>query len=288
MSESWTIRRVVAWTTEDFQKRGLHSARLEADLLIAEALGIERIGLYMDPDRPLTPQELAAIRVLVGRRRLHEPVAYILGRREFYGRTFKVTPDVLIPRPDTETLVEHALTAAAGAPAGPWVELCTGSGAVAITLAIELPERSGVATDLSEAALAVARHNAEAHQVGERLSLRAGDLCAPLDPSNPAALMLVNPPYIRAGDLSGLDADVRDHEPRMALDGGADGLTFYRRLAAEAGAFLLPGARLMMEVGYDQAAEVAALFAAPQWDGHATHDDLAGTPRVVSVQRSDA
>lgn len=282
MAEPWTVRKIVAWIQADLDKRGMDNARLDADLLVAHALQQKRIALYLDLERPLVESELSAIRALVARRRAREPIAYILGEREFYGRPFEVSRDVLIPRPDTETLVEQTLLLVrAGAPDGPLLDLCTGSGAVAVTLAAELPGRTVVATDISPSALTVAGRNAERNAVSERLELRVGDLFGALREGERFALITVNPPYIGAHEMAGLDADVRDYEPQLALDAGADALSFYRRIAAEAGSFLVNGGALLVEVGHTQAAEVAALFAAQGFRDVRSARDLSGIERVV-------
>lgn len=282
MAEQWTLRRMVAWITADLEKRGNPSARLDADLLVAHALDVKRIALYLDLERPLVDAELARIRKLVERRRAREPIAYILGEREFYGRRFEVTPDVLIPRPDTETLVDEALAILrAGAPEGRVLDLCTGSGAIALSLAAELPERRVVATDLSEPALAVAARNAAQLGVADRVELRAGDLFAALPTGERFAMITANPPYVGADELPTLAADVRDYEPHLALDAGSDPLVFYRRIAREAPVSLAPGASLLVEVGYTQAGDVAALLRAAGLSDVRTRKDLAGIERVV-------
>jgi release factor glutamine methyltransferase len=269
MAEPWTVRKIVAWIQADLEKRGIDNARLDADLLVAHALKQKRIALI--------EAELAAIRALVARRRAREPIAYILGEREFYGRPFEVNRDVLIPRPDTETLVEQALLSlCAAAVEGPLLDLCTGSGAVAVTLAAELPERSVVATDISAAALAVAARNAQRNEVSARLELREADLFAALGAGERFALITVNPPYIGRSEMAELDVDVRDYEPHLALDAGDDA-----RLAAAAGGHLLDGGTLLVEVGYTQAAEVIALFSAHGLQDVRSAKDLAGTERVV-------
>jgi release factor glutamine methyltransferase len=282
MAEQWTLRRILAWITADLEKRGNPSARLDADLLVAHALGVKRIALYLDLERPLVEAELALVRKLVERRRAREPIAYILGEREFFGRRFEVTPDVLIPRPDTETLVEQALLLLrAGAPEGRLLDLCTGSGAIALSLAAELPERRVLATDISEPALAVAARNASALGVAERVELRAGDLFAALPAGERFALIAVNPPYVGAEELPTLAADVRDYEPRLALDAGSDSLIFYRRIARQAPDYLAAGASLLVEVGYTQAGAVAELLRAGGLLDVRTQKDLAGIERVV-------
>lgn len=282
MSETWTVRRMIDWITSDLTKRGIDSARLDADLLVASALGVKRIALYLDLDRPFVASELSAVRALVERRRKREPMAYILGEREFYSRTFEVTRDVLIPRPDTELLVERAL-AALSTREGPLLDLCTGSGAVAITVLAELPERTGVASDISAAALAVARANAARHAVTERLSLREGDLFAVLEADERFACITVNPPYIGTDEMAGLQPDVRDFEPHLALDAGRDALVFYRRIAQKAREHLSDDGVLMVEVGIGQAGAVRELFEQAGFASLTIHRDLAGIERVVEA-----
>lgn len=265
----------------DFSQRGIESARLDADLLVAHALGVKRIALFLDPDRPLMDGELAQIRALVARRRAREPMAYILGEREFYGRAFKVTRDVLIPRPDTETLVDEAKRFLAEvAPEGAVLDLCTGSGAVGLTLAAELTERHVVISDVSPEALAVAADNAARLAVAERVATRRGDLFEAAEGER-FACITVNPPYIGAHELADLMPEVRDFEPRVALDAGDDALSFYRRIAREAPEHLVPGGGVFVEVGFDQAADVRALLEAAGFSGVRAARDLAGIERVV-------
>lgn len=269
----------------DFERRGIDTPRLDADLLVAHALGVKRLTLFLDPDRPLIEAELTAIRALVERRRAREPIAYILGEREFYGRSFVVTRDVLIPRPDTETLVDAALAfLREGGVAGPVVDLCTGSGAVALTIAAECTDRALVATDVSAAALSIAQRNSDKLGLGARVSLREGDLFAALKSDERFACITINPPYIGAHELPSLEPDVRDHEPRLALDAGDDALSFYRRIASEASTYLVPGGALLVEVGFGQADAVSALFVdAGLIDVRATRD-LGGIERVVTAK----
>jgi len=287
VAEVWTVRRMIAWMQADFERRGIEAARLEADLLLAHALGVKRIALFLDPERPLDARELAAIRALVERRRAREPIAYILGQREFYGRAFKTTRDVLVPRPDTETLVDEARAfLRERAPEGRVLDLCTGSGAIAVTLAAECPGREVVASDVSAAALAVARENAASLGVEARTTFREGDLFAVLDADERFACVTVNPPYIAAAEIETLAADVRDFEPRLALDAGADALSFYRRIAREVGARLVTGGAVFLEVGIGQAVEVAALLADAGLAEVRTTRDLAGIERVVSATQA--
>lgn len=273
----------MAWIQADFDRRGIESARLEADLIVAHVLSVKRIALFMDLDRPLMQSELSQIRALVERRRCHEPMAYLLGEREFYGRTFEVNRAVLIPRPDTELLVEQAVSFLRGetAPEGAVLDLCVGSGAVAVSVAAELAGLRVVASDLSEEALEVARRNAERHGVIDRLDLRCGELFAPIGERERFACITVNPPYIGEEEMASLAPDVRDFEPRMALCPGSDALVFYKRLAREAPAHLVAGGALFVEVGYQQADEVSALFRDAGFERVASHRDLNAVPRVV-------
>lgn len=282
-AEAWTVRRMVAWMQADFARRGIESARLEADLLVARALGVERIALFLDPERPLIAAELSSIRAFVARRRAREPLAYILGEREFYGRSFEVTQDVLIPRPDTETLVDEARAfLRGGAPTGPVLDLCTGSGAVALTLAAECPEREVVGSDLSPDALAVARRNAARLGVEARATLCDGDLFAAVSPDARFACITANPPYIGADEIATLQPEVREFEPRLALDAGADAVSFYRRIATEAGSHLVPHGGLFVEVGAGQAQAVMGLLTEAGFSDVRATRDLAGIERVVS------
>lgn len=289
MAEPWTVKRVIAWIQGDFERRGIESARLEADLIVAHVLGIKRIALFLDLERPLIDAELAKIRLLVERRRHHEPMAYLLGEREFYGRPFVVNRSVLIPRPDTETLVEQAvLFLKASKLEGPVLDLCVGSGAVAVTVAAELPERRVVATDLSPEALVVAGQNAERQGLTERMDFRQGDLFQPIRADERFACITVNPPYIGSHEMAELAPGVRDYEPRMALDAGSDALVFYRRLAREAGAHLVAGGMLLAEVGYTQAEAVMALWKDAGFEGVRAHRDLGGIERVVTGTQAAA
>lgn len=282
MAESWTVRRVLEWTGKDFGARGLDSPRLDAELLIADALGIDRVRLYMDLDRPLVPDELARVRERVGRRRAREPVAYILGRREFFGRSFAVGPAVLVPRPDTELIVERALELLGEADEGLVLDLCTGSGAIAVTLVSERTALRVDATDLSASALAIARANAETHGVADRVTLFEGDLYGAVPPDRRYSLITANPPYIADGVLATLQPEVSEHEPRLALAGGTDGLDVIRRIVDGARAHLADGGTLLCEIGSDQADRIRALASAAGWS-LTTHRDLAGHERVVEL-----
>lgn len=281
MTERWTVLKILQWTADYFAGKEIASARLEAELLLAATLDMDRVGLYVNFERPLDSSELAAFREQVQRRAKGEPVQYILGETEFWSLPFTVSPAVLIPRADTEVLVEEALSRIEG-PVH-LLDVGTGSGAIAVAMAHEKPEIQVTALDCSEEALHVARGNAERNGVAERVSCLAGDL-AELPPG-PFAMVVSNPPYIPTADCEQLMTEVRDHEPRLALNGGEDGLTAYRQLTSQSGEILLPGGWLLVEVGIGQAEDVVALFEAAGLAEIKSHDDYAGIPRVVAGRK---
>ncbi|MBB4305581.1 release factor glutamine methyltransferase [Rhodobium orientis] len=268
---------------------GIAEAETDARLLVGAALDTPPLRLALEADRPVTRAECTRIEELISRRAAREPVGRILGTREFWGHAFRLSPDTLEPRPDTETVVEAALgfldEVARRADPLRIADLGTGTGALLVTLLSECPQAMGVGTDVSVGALAMARRNADAAGVGDRAAFAAmnyGDALVPgLD------LVVSNPPYIASGEIAGLDREVRDHDPSRALDGGADGLDAYRAIAADASRLLTPGGRLFVEIGSGQAADVAALFAQAGLDGLFVHRDLAGHDRVVAAQHPD-
>ena len=285
----WTVLEVVRWTAARFAERGLGTPRLDAELLVAHALGLPRVQLYVQFDRPLVADELASIRALIRRRQGGESVAYLVGKKEFWGLDFAVDARVLVPRPDTETLVEEArarLAAGGGGPeplgAARIADVGTGSGALAVTLAKLAAGATVFAADLSPDALAVARANAE--RLGVAVTFVEGDLAAPLAPHGPFTLLVANLPYIPSGDLAGLPAEVRA-EPALALDGGPDGLALVRRLIAAAPALLAPGGALALEIGAGQAPATAALLREGGFGDVRVRRDLGGVERVVSGVR---
>lgn len=281
--DEWTIARVVAWATDDFQRRGLDSPRLDAELLLSHILGVDRLRLLLDAGRTLTKPELMAYRELIVRRRRAEPIAYILGVREFYGHSLRVGPSVLVPRPDTETLVEVALDRTRSKHLyGDALDLCTGSGCVAIAFAKKRPTWRVTAVDVSGDAVAVARENVERAGATFTAHVLEGDLDAPLPEGARFDLVTANPPYIPTADLATLPADVREHEPRLALDGGADGLDLVRRVVEVARQRLRPGGVLAVEVGHDQAARASALLDRAGFASVDRRKDYGGIERVVS------
>ncbi len=275
-----TARRAV---TARFKRASVDSAELDARILIGTVLGLDLTGLIASAARTLTGDEAARLEDYVLRRMAGEPVARILGSKEFWGLPLRLSPATLVPRPDTETVVEAALEILrAGSKGHPRIaDLGTGSGAILLALLSELPHAFGAGTDISEAALRTARENAERLGFAQRAAFVACDYAAAL--AGPFDLVVTNPPYIRSAEIAALDAEVRDHDPHRALDGGADGLDAYRLIASEAARLLAPGGVLVVEVGRGRSGEVGALLAAagltPVGPPKA---DLAGVHRVVT------
>lgn len=280
--EAWTIGRVVTWAADDFRSRGIESPRLEAELLLAEVLGVDRMRIILDNDRPLLPSELARYREVIKRRRAREPVAYIRGEREFYGRPFRVDRRVLIPRPDTEALVETALERTSHlSMSGRMLDLCTGSGCVATSFAKERPTWQVTGTDLSPDAIDVARDNA--YRLGAIWNVRwlVGDLFDPIGDER-FDLITANPPYIALGEAPELSPDIRDYEPHLALFGGEEGLDIVRRIIERAPLHLRRGGVLSMEIGAGQADTVVELFEKAGFGDIRRTRDYGGHDRVVS------
>lgn len=282
----WTIAQLLTWTTEFFRERGIENPRLDAEVLLGAVLGKERMYLYVHFDEPLEPAELARYRAYVKERAGHVPLAYVLGTREFMGLDFRVTRDTLIPRPDTELLVQCVVDflrarTAEGRDDLTLADIGTGTGAIALSVLHYTEGTRADAVDISPAAAEVARENAERLGLAERIEVHVGDLTAPLA-GHSYDVILSNPPYIPTADISGLMPEVRSYEPHLALDGGRDGLTIYRRLAADAPALLRDGGMFAVEVGINEARDVAALM-----EMHARivrteiHKDLGGIERVV-------
>ncbi len=277
----WTVLEVIKWTTARFTERRLDTPRLDAEILVAHALGLSRVQLYVQHDRPLLPAELGAIRELIKRRQAGESVAYVVGKKEFWGLELAVDARVLVPRPDTETLVEEGRDRldAAGHAAERIADVGTGSGAVALALKKVRPGAALFATDLSADALAVARANAQ--RLGLEVTFVEGDLGEPLAAHAPFSLLAANLPYVATGELAALAPEVRA-EPVRALDGGADGLDLVRRLVAQAPPLLAAGGALALEIGAGQAEATAGLLTAAGFGDVRRRRDLAGIDRVVS------
>lgn len=277
---TWTTLAVLDWTTKRFNDAGISSARLEAQVLLAYVLKCSRTQLYMNFDKPLGEAELAAYRELIRRRLAGESVAYLVGEHEFWGLPFYVEENVLVPRPDTETVIEVARTLRSDRKAPCRVlDLCTGSGAIAVALAKEFPAARIVATDVSAAAVAIAKRNAERNGFADRVDVRAGNLWEPVA-GETFDLIVSNPPYIASAIIPTLAAEVK-REPILALDGGADGMTFYDRICAAARIHLEPGGALVVEHGFDQADAVRVRFEAAGLTNVTLVHDLGKNPRVT-------
>jgi release factor glutamine methyltransferase len=275
--------KVLTWTEGRFKERGLPTPRLDAQVLLAHVLGKDRVYLYTHFDQPLSPEELARYRGLIQRRLAGEPVAYLVGEKEFRSLTFAVDKRVLVPRPDTEATVEAALALLPADAGGRVVDVGTGSGAIALTIKKERPQLEVLAVDRSPDAAAVARANAE--RLGLAVEIVEGDLLAPVAARGPFTLIVSNPPYIPSDDIAALAPEVRN-EPMLALDGGEDGLDVIRRLVNDAPPLLAPKGALVLEVGAGQSDAVAALFAADgRYEPATATKDLAGIERAVSARK---
>jgi release factor glutamine methyltransferase len=284
----WTILALIRWADERFKKEGMATPRLDAEVLLAETLGMDRVGLYTHYDQPLRGDELARFKQLVLRRLRREPVAYILGRREFWSLPLRITPDVLIPRPETETLVAEALQVLSPADQKDLhlLEIGTGSGAICIALAKELPAARITATDLSPKALSVAEENAAQNGVRGQIRFLRGDLFQPVPKAATFDLVVSNPPYITRGQLSSLMPEVRDYEPRIALDGGKDGLDFFRRALPAVAEYLRSGGWFLAEMGAGQDQQVLEIAAKNlELDSFNFAKDLGGINRVFKARK---
>ncbi len=290
----WTIRRLLEWTSGFFARKAVDSPRLSAELLLAHVLDVPRIKLYTDHERVLAERELTKFRSLVQRASEQEPIAYLTGRGHFFNLELDVNRDVLIPRPDTETLVENVLQLARHQPGmeSPRVlDLCTGSGCVAAAIAHHLKSSTVLAIDISETAVTVARRNIEKLGLADRVTVEQGDLFEPLSrivDAQPFSLILANPPYIPSAQVKTLDRSVKDYEPLTALDGGADGLTIHRRILDEGADRLVAGGRMYLEIAFDQG-ELAMRTACERnaYEDAKILKDYGGRDRVLTVRKRE-
>jgi release factor glutamine methyltransferase len=280
------VGRILEWTAQHLKKSGSDTPRLDAELLLAKARACPRIQLYVQFNEVVPDAQRAVMRDLVRRRAQSEPVAHLVGHREFFSLDFAVSPDVLIPRPDTETLVLDLITHARRLPAPAILDVATGSGCIAIAAAVQVPAARVTASDVSPAALTLARQNADRHGVAARITFLEGDLLAPLPAGAQFDFLVSNPPYIPTAQLETLDREVRDYEPRLALDGGPDGLRFLATLLQQAPSVLVPGGRLLLEFTPEQAPALLELATAqPELSDPAVLKDLSGRPRVLVATR---
>lgn len=289
--QTWTIRDLITWTTGHFSKHGISSPRLDAEVLLGYCLGWDRVKLYVNFDKPLLPAELAAYREVVKRRVSREPVAYIIGRKEFYSLSFKVSPAVLIPRPDTELLVETAISLLKDRPAeGNALSICdigTGSGAILLALGHHCRDATLWGTDISEDALALARENAEQLGLSTRTSFIRADILPDWSAGERCfSCIISNPPYIPRADIASLEPEINKFEPRVALDGGDDGLTLYRRIISRSWEFLDENGIICLEIGEEQADPVIKILdASHHYDGIDVRKDFAGKDRVIVAHK---
>jgi release factor glutamine methyltransferase len=287
--ETWTVLGLLRWTTGYFEQKGVEAPRAGAELLLSHCLGLKRLDLYLRYDQPLLPQELARYKRLIQRRAKGEPVAYIIGERAFWTLDVRVTPDVLIPRPETERLVEISLVVlkALDLPRPRVLDLGTGSGAIVLALAAEYPHGYYLALDRSLAALRTARENQGRNAITAQVDYLAADWCAPIRAGvGPFDLIVSNPPYIATGQIDDLQIEVSRFEPRMALDGGSDGLDCLRRILHQASGRLRAGGHLIVEIGADQGEQLAGLAAAHGgFKSVDIHKDYSGLDRVAQLRR---
>lgn len=281
--ETWTTLKLLTWTKAYLSSKGIANARLEAEWLLCSATGLDRVGLYLNYDKPISGGELSEFRSMITRRSKREPLQHILGTQEFFGLNFMVSADVLIPRHDTETLVDELVANSSGVRS--ILDIGTGSGCIAIALAHKLPSVAVTATDISTAALSIAQRNARLHSV--TIEFIAGSLFSGLAGRH-FDVIVSNPPYIPTLDIVTLEPEVRDYDPRLALDGGSDGMDFYRTLIAEAPAFLNDGGWLFVEAGIGQSADIKKLYRfANVFKEPCTTCDTQGIERVVRAQKKE-
>ena len=283
----WTVRALVNWTTTFLASKGIEFPQKEARILLGHVMDCKPIDVIARYDDEPTDQERTQFKDLIKRRVEGWPVAYLTGQREFYLLSFDVTPAVLIPRPDTEQLVMQALDVLKGQPAPRILDLGTGSGCIAVSLAHQCKTATVTAVDVSPDALEVAKRNAVKHGVTARMNFVVGDLFNPIAADSTFDLIVSNPPYVTPTEITELAPDVRDHEPRIALDGGPDGLAFYRRITMDAAKYLAVGGRVMVEIGWTQEPAVRALFEArPEFTDVKSMKDLGNRWRVVTAKKA--
>jgi release factor glutamine methyltransferase len=279
-----TVLEAINKGAEFLTRKGIESPRLQSELLLAHILNLPRLRLYLEFERQISDGQANEFREMLVRRGNHEPLQQIIGTTSFCGLPMIVTPAVLIPRPETEILAEQAwifLNSIEGETK--FADLGTGSGCLTIAIAAHAKRSRGVTVDISKEALDVARRNVEQNQLAERIELREGNFLAGLEPAERFDVIVSNPPYIATAEVELLEPEVRDHDPRLALDGGADGLDFHRALAQGAAQFLKPGGRLFVEFADGQGEALREIFGSHGWNVHGVIRDLSGTERILSA-----
>jgi len=288
---AWTLQKILNSIADHLKKGGVDSPRLSAELLLSYVLGMKRIELYARADTPISKQQIQHLDELTKRAGQHEPIAYLTGKTEFYSLALNVTRDCMIPRPETELLVERAIEFLRTSSGTQWVcDLCTGSGCIAVAIAKNCPAARIIATDISADAIKVAAQNVEAYQLDEQIKLLSGDLFEPvkvISGGQQFDLIVCNPPYVSAAEYEALPKTVRDYEPRLALFAGSDGLDICQRIITDAGDFLKPDGSLMLEIGYTQGPAVKELLQqAGTFSEIKIEKDLQHNDRLAIAQRA--
>jgi release factor glutamine methyltransferase len=282
----WTLQRVLTWTTERFTALGLDGPRLQAELLLAHALQTDRLHLYMDLQRPLAEPELARYRDLIQRRAAGEPTQHLVGAVHFFGRAFSCDRRALIPRPETEVLVEACLRELPSEMDLEILDLCCGSGVVGLTLLAERPRYRADLSDLSPETVELAAENTRRLGLEERVQMHVGDLLSPFAANQRWDCLVANPPYVETNAIATLQPEVRDHDPRLALDGGPDGLDLVRRIAREGRKRLRADGLLALEIGDEQGPRAAAIVTDAGWKDVRVWPDLARCDRIVTARQA--
>ncbi len=281
-----TVLEAIQKSTEFLTKKGVESPRLQTELLLAHLLKMPRMKLYLNFERALTTVETDALREFIKRRSLHEPLQHITGSTSFCGYEITVNRNVLVPRPETEMLAELGWQFLAEQGDSTALDFCTGSGCIAIALTAKCPTAKIVAADISGDALALAKENAERNKVMERIEFLQGDGFAALPVVSRFDLVISNPPYIPTAEIASLQPEVRDFDPRLALDGGADGLEFYRLIASQSKKFLNKGGKVMMEFGDGQAEAIRKIFETEKWIVEAVKEDYSHRARILIARQN--
>ena len=282
MAVEWTIREVLSWTRGYFEGAGIVQPRLEAEILLAHALDVDRLHLYLSPDKPLSAEERSRFRTFVQRRRAGEPLQHLIGEVSFFGLRFRVSRDALIPRSETEELLDHTLRLAARDREIRCLDLGTGSGVIAVCLARYLPHAAVTAADISASALELARANATLNDVADRIEFVESDWFDNVP--GRFDLVVSNPPYVASAAVAGLAVEVRDHEPRVALDGGESGTEAISAILAAVSRHLLPGGRVLLEIGDGQGSAVSQAMSGVGLTDVRIDRDLSGRERFASAQ----
>ncbi len=289
--DTWTIQKLLSWITEYFTNKRVDSPRLSAELLLSHVLSLKRIELYTQFDKLVSSQSLDILHQLVKRAGEHEPVAYLTGKTEFYSLQLEVTSDCMIPRPETELLVQRAIEFLRTRDGIQFVcDLCTGSGCIAVAIAKNFSNARIIATDICDKTLATAARNVDKYQLNEQIKLLCGDLFEPVISQLDVEtfdLIVSNPPYVTSAEYEKLDKNVKDYEPKTALYAGEDGMDVYRRIIEEADRFLKPGSAIMLEIGYAQGRAVSDLLEQTEvFTEIRIEKDFNNNDRIVSARRT--